>query len=731
MFASWDRQPKELFASGGSHEKIVRKRKGLNVKTKDEYIIGVDTGGTFTDCVVLDSKGNITFGKAETTPEVLEDGVIEAIEDAAKGLGLNIEQLLSQTQVVNQGTTIGTNILINRNGAKAGLITTKGFEDTIYIQRAIGRVDGLSPEEIRHAGTCRKPVPLVPKELIFGVTERIDCFGNIVIPLNLKEVEEAVDKLKTAGVEAIGVSLLWGFSNPVHEQEIKKIIEKKFPGIYCQLASNVAPTIREYGRTNTVVIDTYVGPPMIKWYKNLKKKLQKKGYKHDLLTMQVWGGVMPSESMIPMGTINSGPAGGVIGSRLMASYLGIENVVTTDVGGTSFDVSIVAEGRPIEAREPPIMRYRVSIPMIEITSIGAGGGSIAWVDPAGSFKVGPMSAGSFPGPVCYRKGGNNPTVADADLVLGYLNPDYFLGGRLKLDKDTAIKAIKNLGEKMGWGVTETAAAIFDIQNEHMSDLLRLVITRRGYDPREFAVFAFGGGGGIHAIFYSVPLGVKSVYMFPTSSVFSAFGIATSDIQRIFRSSVYVRMPGDSQAIAKLLSSTYQGLERGASDEMERIGLKKEDVMLSRDIGIKFGRQVNMESIKMPVKDYAAEDIKDMQQRFVEHYTKIYGEGAAFVAAGMEIMTQSVTATIKSSVAAPISKTLRSADSSKALKGKRPVYFKKNGDYMSTKIYDFMSLQPGNTIDGPAIVEATTTTFVIPPSQSGMINKYGQFVIEVI
>lgn len=698
---------------------------------KEKYIIGVDTGGTFTDCVVMDTEGNISFGKAETTPEALENGVLNAIDDAARQLGFDIEQLLSQTRAVNQGTTVGTNILINLNGAKVGLITTKGFEDTIYIQRAIGRVDGLSPEEIRHAAVCRKPVPLVPKELIFGVTERIDCFANVVIPLNFREVEEAVDHLKAAGVEAIGVSLLWGFMNSTHEVEIEKIIKKKLPEVYCQLSSNVAPTIREYGRTNTVVIDAYVGPPMIKWYSKLKNELKKRGYQHELLTMQVWGGVMPAESMIPMGTINSGPAGGVIGGRLMANYLGIDNVVTTDVGGTSFDVSVVVEGKPIEAREPPIMRYRVSIPMIEITSVGAGGGSIAWVDAAGSFKVGPMSAGSLPGPVCYRKGGANPTVTDADLVLGYLNPDYFLGGKIKLDKDASIQAIKHLGEKMGWGVMETAVATFHIQNEHMSDLMRLVITRRGYDPREFSVFAFGGGGGIHGVYYSLPLGVKSIYMFNTSSVFSAFGICTSDIQRVYRSSVYIRLPGDNEAIGKLLSQTYKGLEDNAFHEMKSIGFRKEDVIISRDVSMKFGRQVNMESIGMPVKDYFPEDIEDTKNRFIEFYTKIYGEGAVFAAAGIEIMTQSVTATIKSSAVPPIPAKLGSTDSSSALKGERLVYFIESGDYVSTRIYDFMSLKPGNIVKGPAITEAPTTTFVIPPGQSGMINEYGQLFIELI
>jgi N-methylhydantoinase A len=696
----------------------------------NEYVIGVDTGGTFTDCTVVDSAGGVHLGKAETTPEALERGVINGIADAARGMGLTIHELLRKTRVVNQGTTIGTNIIINRNGAKAGLITTKGFEDTIYIQRAIGRVDGLSPEEIRHAAVCRKPEPLIPKELIFGVTERIDCFGNIVIPLNLKEVEDAVDKLLHAGVEAIGVSLLWGFLNPEHERKVERIIRSKAPNMYCQIASNVAPEIREYGRTNTVVIDTYVGAPMIRWYRNLKKELGERGYNNELLTMQVWGGVMPASSMLPMATINSGPAGGVIGSRLVASYLGIDNVVTTDVGGTSFDVSVIAGGRPIEAREPPIMRYRVSIPMIEITSIGAGGGSIAWIDPAESLKVGPVSAGASPGPVCYGKGGVEPTVTDADLLLGYLNPDYFLGGRVKLNKDAALNAITKLGGKKGWSPLETAVNIFNIQNEHMSDLLRLVITRRGYDPREFVVFAFGGGGGIHSPFYCAPLSVKSLYMFPTSSVFSSFGTATADIQRVFRSSVHIRIGNDHAKVAGPLNETYRELERRALDEMAGIGLRKKNVILTRDVAMKFGRQVNMETIDMPKKEYGSKDVKNMQERFVEYYSRLYGEGAAFVEAGMEIMSQSVTATVKSPVKPPVLEPLGSTNPRKAMAGERPVYFEKYGDYVSTKIYRFLSLKPGNTVKGPAVVEAPTTTFVISPGQNGVMNGYGHLVVTL-
>jgi len=684
-----------------------------------KYMIGVDTGGTYTDICVIDEKGEVSIGKAPTTPEKLEDGVMAALEDAARARGVSRRELLSNTISFCQGTTIGTNALINCKGVKTGMITTKGFEDTIYIQRAIGRVDGLHPEEVRHQAIVKKPVPFIPKELIIGVTERIDCFGKVVIPLNKKEVSQAVKKLLDKGVQAIAIGFLWSFENPIHEEETAKIISELAPNVFVNASHKVAPLIREYGRFNSVMIDTYIGPIMLEWYKKLDQQLRNEGLKQEMLTAQVWGGVMPYREMMPIGTINSGPVGGAIGSRRIAELLGRPYVVATDVGGTSFDVALIAKYEPIIAREPPIMRYRVNIPMVQITSIGAGGGTIAWVDEVNHLRVGPMSAGALPGPVSYQKGGTQPCVTDADLVLGFLNPDYYLGGRVKLDRGAASKSIKELGKKIGLTLIETAKGIFDLQNVHMADLLRLVVTRSGYDPRDFTLFCYGGGGPLHGAIYGKELGFKEIYMFENSAVWSAYGLATSDISRIFSRHRYLRMPVD----CRVINEVFEGLEKEAIGEMKRIGFGPKQIKLRREISMKFGRQVNVETIPVPSKIFTKADVDKMCNSFVEFYRSLYGEGAAFVEAGIEILEFIVHA-IKPSVAVAIPKLkLGAKDSSHALKGKRDVFSPEKGDFVPTNIYEFARLRPGNAVAGQAIIESATTTMNILLGQIGRMDEY--------
>jgi N-methylhydantoinase A len=684
-----------------------------------EYIIGVDTGGTYTDVCVVDEKGEVSIGKAPTTPQRLEDGVLDALDDAAQVRRITRKELLSNAISFCQGTTIGTNALINRRGVKTGMITTKGFEDTIYIQRAVGRVDGLHPEEVRHQAVVKKPEPLIPKRLIIGVTERIDCFGKIVIPLNQEEVRQATRKLVSEGVEAIAIGFLWSIENPTHENEAAKIVSEVAPGIFVNTSHKVAPLIREYGRFNSVVIDTYIGPTMVEWYKRLYERLRREGLTREMLTAQVWGGVMPYHAMMPIGTINSGPVGGSLGSRRIAQLLEKPYVVATDVGGTSFDVSVIARYEAIRAREPPIMRFRVNIPMVQITSIGAGGGTIAWADETNRLRVGPISAGAFPGPICYQRGGTQPCVTDADLVLGILNPDYYLGGRMKLDKESAAKAIGELGQKIGLGMIETAKGVFDLQNAHMADLLRLVVTRSGYDPRDFTLFCYGGGGPTHGAIYGRDLGFKEIYMFENSAAWSALGIATSDVSRIFSRHRYLRMPAD----VTIINETFSELEREAIEEMERIGFKPEEINLRREISMKFGRQVNVETIPVPRKTYTDKDIEEICDSFVEYYKSLYGEGAAFVEAGMEVMTFIVHATRLAVLPAMPKLKLEAEDSSPALKGKREVFSSEAGEFVPTNIYEFGRLRPGNIVVGPAVIEAPTTTMYILAGQMGRVDEY--------
>ena len=692
---------------------------------KDNYSIGVDTGGTYTDVCVIDKVGRVTIGKAPTTPGRLDDGVMDALENAGEILGITKRQLLEDALSFCQGTTIGTNALINRRGVKTGMITTKGFEDTIYIQRAIGRVDGLHPDEVRHQAAVKKPEPFIHKRLIKGVAERMDSFGNVVTPLNKEEVKQAATELLHEGCRAIAIAFLWSIQNPAHEEEAARIVSELAPDVFVNVSHKVAPLIREYGRFNSVVIDTYIGPIMVQWYKRLNERLRDEGFTREMLTAQVWGGVMPYRAMMPIGTINSGPVGGVLASRWIAELLKRPNVVTTDVGGTSFDVSVIANYEPIRARETLIMRYRVNIPTVQITSIGAGGGTIAWVDESGHLKVGPTSAGAFPGPVCYGRGGTEPTVTDADLMLGILNPDYYLGGRIKLDVNAASRAIEELGKKIGLGKIETAKAVFDLQNAHMADLLRLVVTRNGYDPRDFTLFCYGGGGPTHGAIYGRELGFKEMYMFGNSAVWSAFGIASADITRIFQRHRYLRVPVQ----ATVINETFSEIEEEALQEMERIGFDRKEIVLRRELGMKFGRQVNMETIPVPGKTYTDQDLEEIYKSFLEYYQSLYGEGAAFIEAGLEIMTFIVRA-IRPSVLSAMGKgDLAGQSSAPALKGKREVFLAEAGRFVPVDVYEFDRLRPGNVIAGPAVIEATTTTMLMLSGQVATIDEYKNVRIE--
>ncbi|MDP2727127.1 MAG: hydantoinase/oxoprolinase family protein, partial [Dehalococcoidia bacterium] len=387
------------------------------------YFVGVDTGGTFTDCVIMDGDGKLVLGKSPSTPPDFAVGVLGAVGVAAESMGLTLEDLLQQTVLFTHGTTVATNAMLTRSGARTGLITTEGFEDTIIMMRAIGRVVGLTEEEIKHMVATNKPVPIVPRTLIKGVTERVDYKGAVLRALDKEAARRAIKELVDEGVEAIAVCFLWSFMNPTHEREVLRLIKEMYPGVFASISSDLTPKLGEYERTATAAINAYVGPATSRYIASFSDQLKGKGFAYVPLIMQAYGGCLPADRAVerPVEMIGSGPAGGVIGSKFMAELMGHNNVITTDVGGTSFDVGLIYGGVPELAKEPSIGQYRLMVPSIEIKSIGAGGGSIAWVEPVTNLlKVGPRSAGARPGPVCYDAGGTDPTVTDADLVLGYL-----------------------------------------------------------------------------------------------------------------------------------------------------------------------------------------------------------------------------------------------------------------------------------------------------------------------
>ena len=455
------------------------------------YTVGVDIGGTFTDVVVLSGNGEVHINKAPTTPADFSDGVLDAIHEAAAALGLSRPEFLQRTDMIKHGSTVATNALITRKGVSVGFITTRGFEDTTLIMRAVGRVDGLPEEEVRRVTSITKPEPLVAPEQIRGVPERIDTEGEVVIPLDRESVKAAVrDLVENQGVDAIAVSLLHAWRNPVHEEAIGQIVAGLYPDgrVFCTLGSRLSQVAGEYARANTAIADAFVGPTVRKYLSSLESQIRAEGFAGRILAMQGNGGLTSHDVATPISTLQSGPAGGMLASAYMAERLGHKRAVTADMGGTSFDVGVLDEGYWRYADEPIFERFRILQPITDITSIGAGGGTMARVDEAtGRLIVGPESAGARPGPVCYGLGGETPTVTDADLVLGYIDPDYFLGGRRKLDLDRARRAIETrLAKPLGLSTVEAAAGIVRIIDSKMSDLIRREVIRSGHLPEDFA-----------------------------------------------------------------------------------------------------------------------------------------------------------------------------------------------------------------------------------------------------
>jgi N-methylhydantoinase A len=699
---------------------------------REDYIIGVDTGGTFTDIVVMSQAGQVWTAKASTTPDDFSRGVMDALAEAAKTVGVERKELLGRTSLFKHGSTVATNALITRSGVKVGFITTQGFEDTTEIMRAIGRVDGLSEEDIRHTTWVTKPDPLVPRELILGVRERIDYRGEIVVPLNRADVMEAIRRLiKEDKVQAIAVSLLHAWANPKHEEEIRALALEADPAqkVYWSFGSALAQVAGEYARANTAIMNSYLGPTVERYLKRLETKLRDAGLKEPLLIMQGNGGVAHREQVSAIANLQSGPAGGMIASAHVAGLLKHKNVITTDMGGTSFDVGLITEGYWHYAPEPIVERFRILQPIIDIESIGAGGGTIARVDPdTGRLLVGPKSAGASPGPICYDGGGEEVTVTDADLALGIIDPNYFLGGKKVLSKEKTLKAVEEkIARPLKLKVHEAAAGIYDIVNSKMSDLIRRQVVRTGYLPEEFVIYAFGGAGPVHAAGFAAELGVKKIYVFATSPVFSAFGAAAADVIRTRVMTCQYILPAEPAVINRRL----EAIEAEMREIMSAEGFGAGQTDFLRFFTMRYRRQTA--GVELPVgrERLTAERIARLQELFEKKYEELFGAGAGYTKAGIEISAIRVDAVGR--VAKPRLKAQRNmkSRSASAKKSKRKIYFTRpERRFIDTDIYDYALLAPGARVKGPAVIELPFTTTLVPPGFQVTIDEYLNLVMEV-
>jgi len=695
-----------------------------------EYYVGTDIGGTFTDCVILDESGNIVVSKSPSTPPDFGKGLINALRDAASNLNMSLSNLLKQARLFPHGCTVATNTLINQSGAKVGLITTKGFEETLYIMRGSAYCQGLPVEDWYHKPQNERPFDIVPLSEIVGVTERIDKAGDEVVALSEDGVRKAAAYLvEERGCEAVTVAFLWSFINPAHENKACEIIEEAFPDIRVNTSSEIVALIGEYERFSTTALNSYLRPEVEKYVHDLKNQLSELGLTAPFLIMQAHGGLTPWESAArrAVGMLQSGPTGGVIAGKIIGSLIESENIITADMGGTSFDISLITEGFLHYTTKSYHSRHVVATPMVDIESIGAGGGSIAYVE-GGVCKVGPQSAGADPGPVCYQRGGKKSTVTDANLILGYLNPDYFLGGKMELDKANAEKAIKEqIADPLGLDVAEAAYGIHRIVNAHMSDAIRFHVLHRGYDPRDFDLLFFGGATPVHAVGIGADLGVKSIVipLAGLATVLSAFGIVNTDVMRTYSTSFSLPLVAESM---ETLENQFKALEKQGVMELEEDGFQKGDIELKRIASIRYHLQLTEVDVELSGDALTQAGADDIIERFDRRYAELYGKNAGYKEAGRDVISQFVRAIARTPKVKLKPEESGGTDAGAALKGKRDAYFADSG-FVTTDIYDGDQLPADSSVPGPAVLEMAGTTVLVPPGYIARFDAYHNIYLK--
>ncbi len=688
--------------------------------------MATDVGGTCTDTVVAGSDGSIHLGKVLSTPPDFADGVINSVRSAAEGMGMSLAELLAQTSLFIHGSTVVDNTLLTGDGARTGLITTAGFEDTLRVTRgAYGRWSGLPEDRIKHPVATDRPAALVDQDLVAGVPERIDAAGKVVTPLDEAAVEAAVRQLvEDGGATAFAVSLLWSFVNPEHERRVGDIIRRVAPQVYVSLSSDIAPVAGEFERTSTAAINAYAGRVTSDYLRSLAQLLAGEGYAGSVLVMQGHGGLLPAaraESRA-VGMIECGPVAGLIGARFLGEVLEERDVIAADMGGTTFKVGVIQDGMLEYAREPMVNRYHYVAPKIEVVSIGSGGGSIVSLEPGtGVPRVGPRSAGARPGPICYRQGGTEPTLTDILLLIGYMEPGHFLGGRMTLDRDGAATAFrKQIAEPLGMSADEAAFGIYRIACAQIADLIHEITVERGLDPRDFALHAFGGTCSMLAGVFARELGVRHIIVPYTASVNCAFGLTSADVVHEHGVSQVRTADGDVESI----NAIFAPMVTTAIAELREEGFKDEDISLQWSIGMRYALQVHevITPVNVPTPLTAA-GLAQVVDGFEALYERRYGKGSAYREAGMEMTQFRVTASGRIPKPRLVPEKPGGTDASAALIGKRDIYVDARQAFAPADIYDFTRLAPGNRLRGPAVVHTPVTTVVLQQGQEAVMDAW--------
>jgi N-methylhydantoinase A len=676
--------------------------------------IGIDVGGTFTDLVAIDDSGRTIFAKSPSTPHDQSVGVMVGLEELARRLGLSTEEMLGKTERIVHGTTVATNALLERKGAKVALLTTAGHRDVIEMR------EGLKGD--RYNLRSSPPAPLVPRNLRFGVRERIGPQGEVIAPLDDASLDEAVRAIRESGARSVAVCFLHSYSNPAHEIAASERLAKALPDLHISRSSDVLPQIKEFERVSTTIVNAYVGPAVRLYLTGLEKRLGSSGFGGSLFIILSHGGMAPVDEAwrLAAATVLSGPAGGISGSRRCAELLGIGDLVPFDMGGTSTDISLIADGQASLSADGGLADQRIALRSLDIASIAAGGGSIASVDPSGAFRVGPESAGSVPGPACYGNGGQLPTVTDANLILGYLDAGSFMGGRRPLDKRAAEAALDRLADRLGLTRDKAAAGVFRLVNLAMADGIRLMTLKRGVDPRRFALLSFGGAAGIHAAEVARELEIERIIVPTEASVLSAWGMLTSDLRYEVSRTHYM---SDSSTAEAQVRGMYSALEEQASARLR--AWFSGPIRMERSAEMRYGEQVF--EVDVPLSDVELESpelIREIEGRFHRAHEDLY----TYSLREEEVVLVNGRAAAVGVVARPKDKIEPLTKVAATAQKRRRAFF--SNTWREVDVYAAAQLAPGNVIHGPAIVEAETTSVIVNEGDRVTVNARRWLDIKV-
>lgn len=678
------------------------------------YKLGIDTGGTFTDVVLFnDESKEVVMTKVPSTPKNPAEGILNGIQKITEKQGITFGDI----EMLIHGTTVATNAILENKGAKTALLVTEGFKDVLGIRR--------QDRPLMYDFFAQKPTALIPRHLRYEVSERVNYDGNILKPLNADQVKDIVVQLKKENIQAVAICLLHSYINPQHEIQLKEMLEKELPAdVKISISYEIVPEIREYERMSTTILNSYVHPVMEHYLSHLDKQLKIKGFSEEIHVMQSNGGIMSHEKAASqcINTAVSGPAAGVVGSVYLSKLAGSENVITVDMGGTSFDICLAYKNNISLTKQTEIGGHAIKVPMIDIHTIGAGGGSIGWIDEGGALRVGPQSAGATPGPACYNKGGQEPTVTDANLLLGRIDPDFYLGGEMEVDKSLSYNAIKTrIADPLGISVEEAAEGIIRVVNAGMVKGIRYVSVEKGYDPREFAMVSFGGGGSLHALEMADELDIAKVIVPLMPGVTSAWGLLMADFRHDFTRTY---MKKASEIDFNELNGQFNERIDEAGDMIRSEGVADEYVVFNKQADIAYYGQGYELTIPFPDGEVNEKSLAAVTDAFHKAHQDAYG----YCLPESEIIIVNIGVSAIGRLPRPelIQYPAKKGDAEQAKKSVRKVYMR--GAYRDVAIYDRYLLKSGDEFEGPCIVEQNDTTTLVWPGQHCEVDTYQNLVI---